>query len=145
MPDRDEDLLKLLKDAHALVLAYSASSEYVMRLSFDRIRGLQAFRGRAELAPDVLEQYEGLVERVHDSVVLGAHLYALELTGARHAVREAVVATLDRKDLRHDPMLGQAAGKAGARLLRRRLPRGKDLSDQELDEVWGTLKKEVAR
>ncbi len=143
MSTPNEHLLKLLEDTHALRLAYAASSDYVMRLSFERIKELQAFRGKSELAPDILKQYENHVEKVRDPVILGAHLYALELTGAQDALGKAVVATLDQEELRQDPMLAQTAGKIAARLLRRKLPRGKDLSEQEVDEVYSTLRKEV--
>jgi hypothetical protein len=143
MPTKNERLLKLLEDTHALRLAYTASSDYVMRLAFEHIKDLQAFRGKTELAPAILKQYESFVERVRDSVILGAHLYALELTGAKEAVRKAVVATLDLKELRQDSMVVQTAGKIAVSLLRRKLSRRKDLSEQELDEIHSTLKKEV--
>jgi hypothetical protein len=143
MSTKNEQLLKLLEDAHVLRLAYAASSDYVMRLSFERIKELQAFRRKTELAPNILKQFENRIERVRDSVILGAHLYALELTGAQDALRKAVVATLDQKELRQDPMLAQTAGKIAARLLRRKLPRGKDLTEQALDEIHTTLRKEV--
>ncbi len=143
MPDESERLLVMLEDRHALRLAYSASSDYVMRLSFERIKELQAFRGRTELSPAILKQYESLTEKVRDSVILSAHLYALELTGARDAIRKAVMMTLDQKELRQDSMVAQTAGKIAAQLLRRRLPRGKDFSEQELDEIHAALRKEV--
>ncbi len=143
MPTPNEQLLKLLEDTHALRLAYAASSDYVMRLSFERIKELQAFRGKSELAPDILKQYENHLGRVRDSVILGAHLYALELTGAQDILRKAVISTLDQKEVRLDPILAQTAGKMAVRLLGRKLPRGKYLTEQELDEVYSTLRKEA--
>jgi hypothetical protein len=143
MCTKNKELLKLLNDRHALRLAYAASSDYVMRLAFERIKELQACRGKTELAPAILKQYESLVETVRDSVIIGAHLYALELTGAKEVVRKAVVATLDQKELRQDPIVTQTVGKMAARLVRRKLPRGKDLEAQDIDEIHSTLKKEV--
>lgn len=143
MPTENRQLLKLLKDIRVLRLAYAASSDYVMRLSFGEIRELRAFRGKTGLAPDILKQYLALLGKVHDSVILGAHLYAIELTGAQDRVLRALVATLGHKELRADPRLAQTAGKMGARLLGRRLPAGKDLNEQELAEIHRTLKKEV--
>jgi len=143
MSSKEEQQLKLLEDTHLLRLAYAASSDYVMRLSFERIEELNAFRRKTGLAPAILKQYKRLVETVRDSVILGAHLYALELTGATDAVRQAVVITLDQRELRQDPMVAQTAGKIAARLIRRRLVRGKDLSERQIDEIHSMLKEEA--
>jgi len=143
MPNKNKQLLKLIADTKALRLAYAASSDYVMRLAFTRIKELQAFRGEKELAPAILKQYESLVARMRDSVILGAHLYALELTGSKEAIRKAVLATLDHKELRKDPMIAQTAGKIAASLFRRKLQHGKDLDEQELNEIHIKLRKEV--
>lgn len=143
MPDKNEQLLKLLKDNHVLQLAYAASSDYVLRKSFGLIKELQVFRGKKELAPAILKQYEGFVKKLSNSVIIGAHLYALELTGEQETIRKAVITTLEQKELRQDPMVGQTAGKIASGLLRRKFSRDKGLSEPELIEILNMLRKEV--
>jgi hypothetical protein len=145
MSTTGDEPIKLLQDGRVLRLAYYASSDRVLHESFKRVKELAVFRGHAELASSVLEQYLDLVTKVRDPVILGAHLYALELTGVEAAVRKAVVATLKQKERRQFPMVAQMAAKIGARLARRKLPPGGALSEQEIDEIQAALGKRAAR
>ncbi|MGA9398032.1 MAG: hypothetical protein WBV22_07215 [Anaerolineaceae bacterium] len=143
MPNGKEPPVKLLKDTHVLRLAYTASSDYVMFLAFQRIKELQVFRDNKATAPYILKQYTSVMDRISDPVILGAHLYALELTGAKADLRKALVDTLSHKKLRQDTMITQLAGKMAFRLLQRKIPPTKDLNNQELDGIRDALRKEV--
>ncbi len=143
MPTNNKELLKLLKDMHVLRLGYSSSSDYVLRLAFDRIKELQAFRGKKELAPEILNQYESIIDKANDPVFLGAHLYALELIGVKDILFKAILITLDKKELRQEPMVSQLAGKIAASHLKIKLEHDKDFTEKELDDINITLRKEV--
>lgn len=143
MPNGREPPLKLLEDSHVLRLAYTASSDYVMLLAFQRTKELQAFRDNKAAAPSILKQYTSVMERMSDAVILGAHLYALELTGSKADLRKALVDTLSHPKLRQDTLVTQLAGKMSFRLLQRKIPPTKDLNDQELDGIRDALRKEV--
>jgi viroplasmin and RNaseH domain-containing protein len=143
MPIENEKILNMLKDFNVLMLAYTASSDYVMRLSFEQIKELQVFRGKTELAPAILKQYRKIIKSFRDSVILGAHLYALELTGEKDSIKSAILSTLSLKELRQDPRVTQIAVKIAAKLIGRRLPYGKDLNEKEIAEINAELTKEV--
>jgi hypothetical protein len=138
----DEQLLEILQDWRILRLAYAASSAYVMRLAFEETKDLEAFRGLTDLAASIRARYEELAAKNADTVMLGAHLYALDLAGARDAIRNAVMFTLENPRLRGDPRLAQFAGRMGAGLLAagRRLSPGTDLSEDELERIHAELK-----
>ncbi len=111
-------LLALLEDRETLLEAYAASSAYVLRKAYERIEALQAFKDKAALAPAVLERLEAHLEagRPRDPVVIGAYLYALELTGARPETARAAAAVLRDPVFRQDPLVGQLAGRLGEHL-----------------------------
>jgi len=138
-----ERLLALLEDQHTLHLAYAASSAYVMRRAFESIKELQAFRGRADLAPSILERLAALVREPKDPVVIAAHLYALELTGSRGETGKGALAAL--RALRKDPMVSQFAGHTAAGLVRERLAPGVFLKKEELEEIVRAVEKEVGQ
>lgn len=144
----DDKLLALLQDPKALLEAYAASSARGMRLAFQQHKELAAFKGRADLAPVVLEKLMGLGP-LGDPVFVGAHLYALELSGARRETAKAVGSLL-RGQGRKDPYLvGQLAGITGAGLLRSRGP-GREqpnaparaLKPKDLDEILQAVERE---
>ncbi len=139
----DEKLLALLEDRHLLLQAAAASSAYVMRRAFEATRELQVFKGRADLAPDILERLHGLAGK-SDPVIIGAHLYALELTGARRELAKGVLALLEDKAFRQDPLAGQFAANIGARLVRKdeRLTPAQPLAPGELEELLKALERE---
>lgn len=112
----DDRLLATLQDRHFLLRAYAASSARLMRRVFERLKELQAFRGRKDLAPAILERLTG-IRPPGDPVVVGAHLYALELTGAGREIARGVAHVLKEQG-RMDPHLaGQLAGLTGVAFL----------------------------
>lgn len=138
----DEELLSVLEDWRSLRLAYAASSDYVMRKAFEQTKPLEAFRGAAALAPAILQRYKGLADKTGDTVILGAHLYALQLTGDVAALRQAVVFSLEQRALRQDTCLAQFAGKIGAALLAQERSPGEDLSPGQLEAVLAALRRQ---
>ncbi len=137
--------LELLTDWRRLKLAYAASSDYVLRLSFERIPDLQVFRERPDLAPAVLAQYEQLKEReVVDPVILDAHLYALELAGAPRLLRKAIAQTLSSPQLRANSEVAQFAAKIGVQLIPapRKLAPDAIVEEQEISELARRLGEE---
>jgi hypothetical protein len=113
-----DPLLERLRDRKVLLQGYAADSAYVLHRAFESTPELNELRKRGDLAPSILARLRRLAEKPQDPVILGAHLYALELTGSRPALREGVRLLLDKPILRRDPLVGQLAGQAGARLLR---------------------------
>lgn len=113
----DDRMLSVLNDPKVLLEAYAASSAGVMRLAFERSKDLQAFRGRKDLAPVILERLTAL-RPPGDPVVTGAHLYALELTGARPHLARAVSMVLKGAGEKDPHLAGQLAGFSGTALLR---------------------------
>lgn len=109
----DEKLLATLQDRRALLEAYAASSAWVMRRAFERVKDIQAFRGRKDLAPTLLEKLAG-IGPPGDPVIVGAHLYALELTGARREIAKGVVHVLKGPGRKDPHLVGQLAGFASA-------------------------------
>ena len=101
-----DKLLGSLEDQHVLIEAYAASSSYVMRKAFAMSEKLEAFRGRNDLAPNILARIEQLTKKPGDPVILGAHLYALELTGAKPEIRTAMLRVLEEEKLRDGPLVG---------------------------------------
>ena len=117
----EEGLLRHLRDPEVLLQAYAASSAYVLRQAYQIIPELQAFRDKETLVSPVLEQLQ-LIRQAPghpDPVVVGAHLYALEIAGAEPETARAVASVLRDPVLRDDPLLGQLAGQIGASLLKK--------------------------
>jgi hypothetical protein len=139
----NDKLLGLLEDHRVLLEAQAASSAYVMRKAFVASRELQAFAGRTNLAPALLERVERLTKEPGDPVVLGAHLYALELTGADDEIRAATLQVLGNEALRDDPLAGQFAGQVAARLVRfeDKVAAGSYFEPEELEGVLGALER----
>ena len=75
----EERFLNVLGDQEVLFDAYAASSAYVLHKAFEGIEQLQAFRGRKELAPLLVEHIDAMADEPADPIVFGAHLYALSL------------------------------------------------------------------
>ncbi len=146
----EDRLLRVLTDREVLLEAYAASSAYVLRRVYESVRELQAFRGKAALAPAILRRLVALTRAPgpKDAVVIGAHLYALELAGSRPEVRKAVAAVLREPALKEDLLLGQLAGRIGQKLITKPdapLPAAefRSLLDRKaLDEITRTLGKE---
>lgn len=146
----EDKIFAVLNNPKALLEAYAASSAGVMRLAFERNKDLQAFRGRKDLAPAILERLTGL-RPPGDPVVTGAHLYALELTGARTHIARAVAMVLKGIGEKDPHLVGQLAGFTGAALLRPegarhpatpgRVPALR-LKRQELDEILKAVERE---
>jgi len=144
----DDKLLAVLQDRKALLEAYAASSAGVMRLAFQRSKELRAFRGRKDLAPAILERLTG-IRPPGDPVVIGAHLYALELTGARVETAKGVAFVL-RHQGRKDPYLaGQLAGFTGQAFIRpeggrpaRPVAPAKRLRPEDLEEILRAVERE---
>lgn len=136
--------LESLKDQNVLIEAYAASSSYVMRKAFVASEKLDAFRGRNDLAPNILARIEQLTKKPSDPVILGAHLYALELTGAKPEIHTAILRILEEEKLRDDPLVGQIAGEIGFKLVktRKQLTPGAYLTIDELQGVVEALKQE---
>jgi len=111
-------LMALLEDRETLLEAYAASSAYVLRKAYESIEALQVFRGKAALAPAVLQRLQAHLAAGSpwDPVVIGAHLYALELTGAHPETCRAVAAVLREPVFRQDLLVGQLAGRLARRL-----------------------------
>jgi hypothetical protein len=136
----------MLHDKTALLEAYAASSARVMRQVFQQHRGLQAYKGRVDLAPVVLEKMLGIAAP-GDPVIFGAHLYALELTGARREIAKGVTFLLKGLGRKDPHLVGQFAGFAGAALLKpvERNAAGaapKVLRPQDLDEILKAVERE---
>lgn len=140
----DDKLLGLLTDWRALSLAYTASSTYVMRRSFEKTEALQAFRGRSDLAEAVWKQYQDLALKGADCEILAAHLYALELADAPELLRRAVAWTLTAAGAPRNPHLAQFAGQSAVHRLAVpiRLAPGADLDDKQLDEIRRAVRRE---
>lgn len=113
----EDKLLAVLQDRQALLEAYAASSARVMRGVFERHKVLKPFRGRRDLAPAILERLKG-IHPPGDPVIIGAHLYALELTGARPEMARGVTFVLRAQGKKDPYLVGQLAGFTGAALLR---------------------------
>ncbi len=144
----DDRLLALLQDQKALLEAYAASSARVMRLAFQQLKDMKAFKGRADLAPAILEKLTGLAAP-GDPVVIGAHLYALELTGARREIARAVKHALSNQGRKDPYLVGQLAALTGASLLRPQSPgRAAPLASvkvfqpKDLDEILKLVERE---
>jgi hypothetical protein len=140
----NDRLLGLLEDQHILLEARAASSAYVMRKAFRACEELQAFKGRADIAPALLEKVGELIKEPTDPVILGAHLYALELTGADSETRAAMLQVLRNEALQGDPMVSQFAGHIGFNLIRpeEKLTPGTYLDQSELQKVVRSLEQE---
>lgn len=139
----DEKLLALLEDQHTLLLASAASSAYVMRRGFEMAKSLQEFKGRADLAPAILERLTVHLKEPKDPTVIGAHLYALELTGAPKEMAQGAVMTLRR--LKEDPLAGQFAAQVAVVALGRPQRPGIFLKPEAVEELCVVLEKEVGR
>jgi hypothetical protein len=145
----DEQLFAILEDQRFLLRAYAASSARLMWQVFGRLRELQAFRGRKDLAPALVDKLVAL-RAPSDPVVAGAHLYALRLTQARREIARGVTHVL-RGQGRKDPHLaGQLAGFAGAVLAvpdgrETAAPARKALRQADLDEILKLAEKEEGR
>ena len=139
-----DKLLESLNDQNILTEAYTASSSYVMRKAFAASDKLQAFKGRDDLAPSILERVKQLTEKPSDPVILGAHIYALELTGAKPEIHTATVRVLEEEKFRDDPLVGQLAGEIGFKLVKPRehFTPGDYLTIDALQSVVDALKQE---
>ena len=139
-----DKLLEFLEDQHALIEANAASSAYVMRKVFEASEKLQAFEGRNDLAPAILARIEQLTEKPSNPVILGACLYALELTSDKPKIRAAVLHVLEKEEFRDDPLSGQLAGEIGFKQVetKKQLAPGTFLTIDELQGVVEALKKE---
>ena len=140
----NDQLIGLLEDPRVLLEAHAASSAYVMRKAFAESKELQVFGGRVDLAPAILDRIQRLSDAGSDPVVVSAHLYALELTGAATEVGAAVVQVLGDEALRADPMLGQFAGQTGASLIHTddRVAAGSYFEPEELKGILRALQRE---
>lgn len=136
--------LEPLEDKSDFIEAYAASSSYVMRKAFAASEKLNAFKGRQDLAPAILAKIEQLLEKPGDPVILGAHLYALELTSAKPQINAAVLRVLEKEGLRDDPLIGQLAGEIGFKQATpdKQLTPGAYLTPEELKAVVDALKQE---
>lgn len=139
-----DNLLESLEDQHVLIEAYAASSSYVMKKAFTTSEKLHAFKGRNDLALSILARIEQLTKEPSDPVILGVHLYALELTGAKPEINAALLHVLEKEGLRTDPLIGQLAGEIGFNQVKpkNQLAPGAYLSAEELQSVADALKKE---
>jgi len=142
----DEKLLAVLQDKKVLLEAYAASSAQVMRLAFQKIKALQPFKGRADLAPPVLEKLIG-IRPPGDPVVVGAHLYALELTGVRREIAKGVTFVLKDQGRKDPHLVGLLAGYTGVTLVKpegRVAPKAaaKILRPRDLDEILKLVERE---
>jgi hypothetical protein len=136
------ELLRLLQDREVLLEAHAASSAYVMRRAFEGIKELKAFRGRTDLAPAILARLQSLSKEPRDPVMLGAHLYALELTGSHLEIGKGVSLLLEKRPIFQDPLLGQFAGSVGATLARmtEKLVPGTVFQAKDLEAILKALK-----
>ena len=134
--------LKPLSDRNVLLEAHAASSAYVMQKAFAASEKLNAFRGRKDLAPAILAKIEELSANPGDPVILGAHLYVLELIGAKPELKEAILRLLENDGLRADPLIGQQAGEIAIRQAKpdKRLDPGANLSIEDLKDLADALK-----
>lgn len=139
----EQQLLKRLVDREVLGEAYAASSAYVMRKAFEANKALAPFKGRADLAPAIIKQFERQRTKRPDWVVLSAHLYALQLTGADRETRNAVKVVLRDKVLKADPMVGQFAAHVGNNLVKykKRVPAGHYYAAEEVKGILGGLQR----
>ncbi len=137
---KDDKLLSLLEDRSILLDAYAASSVYVMQKAFKNIKRLQAFKDRTDLAPSLLKKIRNLTRKLRDPIILGAHLYALEITMARREILQATILVLKQPAHRYDPLIGQIAGHIGKRLLRP--PFADYLKPDELEDIFKNLQRE---
>jgi hypothetical protein len=131
-----------LNDFEILIEAYAASSPYVMREAFMRIKQFDSFKGRQDLAPDVIRKLSSLIKKPKDPVIIAAHLYALELIGQKKELRSSTSGVLGNNTLVNDPMVGQFAGQIGYRLLypRRKLDPNAFISIAEMKKIASALK-----
>lgn len=139
-----DKLLESLEDRNVLLEAHAASSAYVMRKAFAASEKLHAFEGRNDLAPIILERIKQLTEKPCDPVILGASLFALELTNDKPEIHAAVLHVLEKEELRDDPLIGQLAGEIGFKLIktRKQLTPGTYLTIDELQGVIEALGQE---
>lgn len=137
----NDKLMDLLDDPGVLLEAYAASSAYVMREAFMASKQLQVFKRRRDLALAILGRVKLLTRKPRDPVVLGAHLYALELTGADDEIRAATLHVLRHKALQDDPLAGQFAGQIGFNLThaKKKLAPGTYLAPADLQGVVKAL------
>jgi len=138
----DNELLRRLQDQEVLLAAYAASSAFVMHRAFEAMEKLRAFRGRTDLAPAIVARLKALSKKPRDPVILGAHLYALGLTGARREMGKGISLILEKDLLRQDPLVGQLAGTMGAGLVhpKKKLAPGAVFQAKELEAILTALK-----
>lgn len=142
----EERLLNVLGDHEVLFDAYAASSAYVLHKALEGIEELRAFRDRKELAPLLVEHIDSMAKEPTDPVVLGAHLYALSLTGADDGIGNGIRRVLREEVLRRDPLVGQLAAFEGAKLLHLTGPELRELhfKPQQVESILHQLEdKEV--
>lgn len=142
----EERFLNVLGDPEILFDAYAASSAYVLHKAFEGIEQLQAFRGRKELAPLLVEHIDAMADEPVDPVVFGAHLYALVMTGAEETIGRGLRRVLGVESLRRDPLVGPLAAYEGAKLLHLDAAEMRDLSfrPQQMEGILHRLEsKEV--
>lgn len=142
----EERFLNVLGDQEVLFDAYAASSAYVLHKAFEGIEQLQAFRGRKELAPLLVEHIDAMADEPADPIVFGAHLYALSLTGAEEPIGRGIRRVLGLESLRRDPLVGPLAAYEGAKLLRLEGPELRELNfrPQQMEAILHRLEsKEV--
>ncbi len=140
----DVKLLKSIEDRRVLMEAYAASSSYVLRKAFAASEKLKEFEGREDLAPDILSKVEKLAEKPNDPVIIGAHLYALELTRAKPQLHTAVLRVLEKENFQEDPLIGQFAGGIAFKLVKTKKQFAIDayFTKEELQGVVKALKQE---
>lgn len=140
----EERFLNVLGDPEVLVDAYAASSAYVLHKAFDGIEPLQAFRGRKELAPMIVEHIDAMADEATDPVVFGAHLYALSLTGDQEPIGRGIRRVLSVESLRRDPLVGPLAAFEGAKLLHLEGPEVRELNfrPQQMETILHRLESE---
>jgi len=136
--------LRLLEDRRVLLEAQAASSAYVLRRALEATKELQVFRGRADLANFLVQHVERFTAEPADPVVLAAHLYALELTGARRELIASTLRVLKARQWRGDALAGVFAGHVAAGLVRGRKQLAPEaaLTPAALDELREALERE---
>lgn len=140
----DQTLLRLLEDRRVLLEAHAASSAYVLRRALQGTAALRAFRRRSDLAPLLLQRIEQSSAAPGDPVALAAHVYALELTGARRELTTSLVTVLKARRWREDPVAGVFAGHVANGLLRDRRTLAADahLLPADLDKIRQALERQ---
>jgi hypothetical protein len=102
---------------------------------------LQAFKGRSDLSQAIRARIDTLTRKKVDPIIIGAHLYALELTGSEPELRKATLHVLENSELREDPLIGQFAGEIGFHLMHaeKELSPGAYLSVKDMEWVVQSL------